>query len=92
MFGGSLTIPAYIMPEEVSADGDEIPVDNPNWLVLITAAEFIRNDITRQNQYGTLVAEANEAMRRMREDNEGQDTSVYRPWSPTRHLEGDAFV
>lgn len=87
-FGKPLTVPGYLSPDHLLGDNDDVPVDDPNWLVLITAAEYIRNDITRQNQYPNLINEANEAMKRMRDDNEGQDSTVYRPWNPTRHLSG----
>lgn len=81
-FGGSIKVPAYLFAAHIAADADVIPVDDPNWLILITAAEYIRNDVTRQNQYGNLVAEANEAMQSMKDDNNQQVTEVSRPWQP----------
>lgn len=82
-FGGSLVIPVYTFAPKIERAADIIPIDNPNWLVLISAAEYIRNDITRQQQYGNLVAEANQAMQRMIHDNVGQINRVSQPWSPT---------
>lgn len=81
-FGGDIFVPCYLYPEEISLDADVVPVDDPMWLVLISAAEYVRNDITRQNQYGNLIAEANQSMTRMKEDNESQVDDIYMPWSP----------
>ena len=69
--GGTLYAPAYYkVPELVVAD-DETVVDMPEWLVTMTAAEYIRNDIVKQNQYGNLVAEANNLMTSMIKANRG---------------------
>lgn len=73
-FGGSITVPTYASPALLTASSDAVPVDNPNWLVLISAAEYVRNDITLQNQYPNLVAEANQAMQEMKDNN---DTAEY---------------
>jgi hypothetical protein len=69
---GFVTFPDY--------DAGEIPVDDPNWLVTIVAAEFTRNDKTRSNQYPNLVAEANVLMRKMKENNGGRVEEAYRPY------------
>lgn len=81
-FGGTIQVPGYLHPRHLEDSSDEVPVDDPNWLVLISAAEFIRNDITRQNQYGNLTAEANEAMTAMKDDNGAQNTDAQRSWNP----------
>lgn len=78
-FGGALSVPVYTFPTKLVADTDVVPVDIPNWLVTISAAEWVRNDITKQNQYPNLVAEANEIMQRMKDDNENaQVQTIYR--------------
>lgn len=74
--GGTILVPAYLHPEPLVADSDDVSVTDPDWLVLVTAAEYIRNDITRQSQYGNLIAEANTRMTRMKQDNDSQDTSI----------------
>jgi hypothetical protein len=63
-------------------DTTDVPVDDPNWLVTITAAEYVRNDIVKQNQYGNLVQEANDLMENMKADNDAQVSEVTADWSP----------
>lgn len=81
-FGGDIQVPKYGYATSLSDDADEVPVDIPNWLVYMTAAEYVRNDITRQNQFPNLVAEANLLMEKMKENNESQADYVERPWTP----------
>lgn len=68
-FGGKLYAPVYTTLEDLESGDDDILVDNPEWLVTMTAAEYIRNDIVKQNQYGNLVAEANSLMTSMIRNN-----------------------
>lgn len=91
-FGKALTVPGFTTPDPLVNDGDDVPVDDPNWLALISAAELIRTDLTRQNQYPNLIAEANQSMQRMKDDNEGQDSSIYRPWNPMPFTDGQAYL
>lgn len=81
-FGGDITAPVYLFPAEFSADTDEIEIDDPNWLVLVTAADRVRHDVTRKDLREDLVNQANVAMAVMKEDNEGQINEVVRPWNP----------
>ena len=60
----------------LEAANSEVPVDIPEWLVLMCAAEYVRNDITKQNQYPNLIGEANEVMQRMIDDNDAQVADV----------------
>lgn len=80
--GGTITVPSYgYLPDLVNTT-DPILIDNPNWLVYMTAAEFIRNDLTKQNQYGNLIAKANDLMASMKQDNDGTVNTVSMPvWS-----------
>lgn len=80
-FGGTIKAPVYTVPSTISADSDVIPVDNPEWLVVITAAEYVRNDIVRQGQYPNLITEANALMDSMKETNESQIETVIMPWT-----------
>lgn len=68
-FGGTLYAPVYTTLEDLSIGDDDILVDDPNWLVTMCAAEYIRNDIVKQNQYGNLIAEANNLMTSMIRNN-----------------------
>lgn len=82
-FGGTILIPVYTFAEKLKTN-TQVPVDIPRWLVVMSAAEWVRNDITKQNQYGNLVNEANELMQRMIDDNNAQLTVVSRPWRAGR--------
>jgi hypothetical protein len=82
-FGGDIQIPCYTYPEEITgSDDEEIQVDDPDWLVLRCAAEYVRTDLIRKNEYSNLLSEANEAMTRMIDDNGSQIDEVIRPWTP----------
>lgn len=86
-FGGEVKVPVYtfaptlVTSAPTTGQTDTVPVDIPRWLVIMTAAEYVRNDITKQNQYPNLVAEAQELMERMKDDNDGQVAEPYMPWS-----------
>lgn len=84
LLGGNLLVPCYVYSHYLVDPTDEVPVDIPRWLVTITAAEYVRNDITKQNQYPNLVSEANNLMERMRDDNDAQVNDAYYPYSVTR--------
>jgi hypothetical protein len=81
-YGGSITVPVYLKPEHIVGANDEIPVDDPNWLVLVVAADYVRNDVTRKDLREDLINQANASMQRMKEDNESQDAELDAPWSP----------
>lgn len=83
-YGGEIFVPCYTYPETISSTnlGDDVAVDNPYWLVLASAAEYVRTDLTRQNQYENISAKANQLMQRMMDDNAGQVTDVVKGWTP----------
>lgn len=83
-YGGEIFIPCYVFPDEVTSANvsDDIQVDDPDWIVVRVAAEYVRNDITRRQRYPELIAEANEIMSRMIDDNDGQVDVVDKPWTP----------
>lgn len=62
---GALTVPGYYIPTEITAATDIVPVDDPVWLVYITASELARNDPSKDDQYPTLAGMANELYLRM---------------------------
>ena len=68
-YGGKLYAPVYTGLDDLESGDDDILVDSPEWLVTMTAAEYIRNDIVKQNQYGNLIAEANNLMEAMIRNN-----------------------
>ena len=57
--GGTLYLPGYFMPDDMTDDGDTVVVDDPDWLVVATAAKIAFNDITYEDKSSDLVAEAN---------------------------------
>jgi len=65
MVGGSLIVPGYYMPVDLSAETDEIPVPSPNWLVMAVAAEIAFNDIVYEDRAEGLNAKANALWRAM---------------------------
>lgn len=75
-YGGNIQVPVYLYADPLVNDSDDVPVDIPQWLVLMTAAEYIRNDVTKQAQYPNLISEANALMDRMRENNDTQIEEV----------------
>lgn len=68
-YGGRLYAPVYTTLEDLESADDDVLVDDPTWLVTMSAAEYIRNDIVKQNQYGNLIAEANNLMTSMIRNN-----------------------
>lgn len=86
-FGGTIKLPVYTfaptLVESAPTTGQTttVPVDIPEWLVIMTAAEYVRNDVTKQSQYPNLVNEANQLMQRMKDDNEAQISEVHIPFS-----------
>lgn len=81
-YGGSIAIPVFLFANHLQADTDTVPVDDPQWLVLTVSAEYVRNDIVKQNQYPSLVNEANALMNGMKSANEAQVKTLDRPWRP----------
>lgn len=65
MVGGTLVIPGYYMPGDVSAESDLLPVPDPNWLVLATAAEIAFTDIVYEDRAETLNSRANALWKQM---------------------------
>src|ERR1019366_2660209 len=44
-YGGKLYVPCYTFVEQLTEPEDDIVVDDPDWLILICAAEAARTDI-----------------------------------------------
>lgn len=80
-YGGRIYAPVYLNIEELENADDDVVVDDPYWLVTMCAAEYIRNDIVKQNQYGNLIAEANNLMTNMiRRNRTGQVRKIRGGW------------
>ena len=89
-FGGDIQVPCHVFPEELTTGTDELQCPDPDWLVVRAAAEYVRNDITRQNQYSNLLSEANEKMQAMKDENDGQIITIDRPWTPLSGIGSDS--
>lgn len=57
--GGELFLPGHWLPKNVAKAGDTIPVPDPNWLVMATAAEIAFNDLTYEDKFPDLQGKAN---------------------------------
>lgn len=67
--GGSLYVPGYYIPADMTLEADVVKVDYPEWLVYIVASELARNDPAKDDQYVNLVNQANDIYRKMVESN-----------------------
>lgn len=63
--GGSLKMPGYYLPSQLSASTDLVTQVDPYWLIKATAAEIAFSDITYEDKY---------------EDLNGQASTLYRSW------------
>jgi hypothetical protein len=75
-FGGTINVPAYVFADHLSADSDDVPVDDPNWLVNAVAAEWARTDLTLAQNYPLLLQKANDLMVGMNLANAPQVSTV----------------
>mgnify|MGYP000137293170 CR=1 FL=1 len=76
IIGGTLNIPGYYLPADLSASTDIIPVDNPYWLVYSVASELAFNDLTYEDKAIDLNAKANNLYSIMAQSNR-RGTSNY---------------
>jgi len=75
-FGATIYLPAYQRLEDLTSANDDILVDDPEWLLTMVAAEIVRNDVVKQNQYPNLIAQAQNLMQKMKENNDGVNDGV----------------
>lgn len=78
--GGTVSLGVYAMPNQLINDTDIIPVDDPQWLVWMTASELARNDPSKQDQVPNLIGMANQSYGKMVTGNQGN--SFEQPNSP----------
>lgn len=80
LVGGTIKVPAYYLPADMTASSSVVSVDDPNWLVYATAAELARNDASKQDQFPNLLGIANDLYSKMASANNdlgyGQDYQV----------------
>lgn len=91
-YGGTIVIPGYSIPATLANGSDVVSVDDPLWLVFRVAAEYIRNDITRVQLYGSLIDQANDKLSAMKAANLSQSETVYSGgWNPMPAGTGDDY-
>lgn len=59
VISGTINLAAYFIPDELTDASDDIPVDDPYWLVYAVASELAFNDITYSDKAPDLVGKAN---------------------------------
>jgi hypothetical protein len=84
--GGSLIIPGYYLPADVSVSTDLLPVTDPNWLVMATASEIAFADIVYEDRAEALNARANALWKQMVAKNRRATYGSTRktPWNVTQ--------
>jgi hypothetical protein len=78
-FGGTLNVPAYLYADHLVRATDTVPVDDPNWLVAITAADWTQTDLTLAQNRNDFLAEANDLMTSMKRHNNAQVNTIGMP-------------
>lgn len=66
----------YTKPKHLAKGRDKVPVDDPNWLVLMVAADYARAKRTLAHKYPLFIAEADNAMNGMKEANQLKATDM----------------
>ena len=66
MLDSDIYVPIIEKLPKVKNPEDPILIDNPYWLVFMTAAEFVRNSQTKNAQYGNILAYAQNLMESMK--------------------------
>jgi hypothetical protein len=80
LIGGTIQIPNYGYVNDLANATDIVQVDNPMYLVYMTAAAFIMNDIIKAGNYNLMLAKAAELMAKMKELNDAHyDQAVNDP-------------
>jgi hypothetical protein len=82
--GGELFVPGYYSPSPLVLATDNVPVDNPDWLVYIVAAELARNDPAKEDNFPTLQGMANEEYTKM--SNANNDVGFLQPNGITNNM------
>jgi hypothetical protein len=68
-FGGTIYAPAYVELEEITSVNDDVLIDNPAWLPVRVAAQYVLPDAQLSYQSPDLIAQANDLMIGMKLDN-----------------------
>lgn len=83
LIGYSIKVPSMLYPTDITSGSQTVQVDDPLWLVYMVAADFVRNDVVKRDNYDLLLQMAAERMAKMKQANGGQQAVVATPWAPT---------
>lgn len=78
-YGGTLKVPAYLYADHLAKANDTVPVDDPNWLVAATCADWVQSDLTLSQNRDDFLAEAADLMTAMKKNNAAQVKTVNTP-------------
>lgn len=67
--GGSLYVPGYFLPADLTSYTQDVPVDDPNWLAMASAAEIAFNDVSYEDKSADINAKANALYTQMKSSN-----------------------
>lgn len=67
--GGDILMPGFYSPIDLTAFDDDVLIDDPNWLVMATAADIAFSDVTYEDKYADLVGMANDLYSKMKSAN-----------------------
>lgn len=59
MVGGTLVVPGYYLPADLTAETDTLPVPDPNWHCMAVASEIAFTDVVYEDRAEALNARAN---------------------------------
>jgi hypothetical protein len=71
--GGTLLVPCYVRLDDLTSTSDDILIDNPAWLPVVVAAQYVLSDAQLQYQYPDLLSQAQDLMNGMKLANDPQD-------------------
>ncbi len=72
MIGGTLVVPGYYMPDDLTAATDVLPFLDANWGCMAVASEIAFNDITYEDKATDINEKANNLLRQMIRRNRDQ--------------------
>ncbi len=67
--GGTLAVPGFYLPDDVSSASDELPFTDPNWGVMSVASEIAFNDVVYEDKASDLNEKANALFKAMTQKN-----------------------
>ena len=67
--GGTITVPGYYLPDDLTAFSDTVPVDDPHWLAKEVAAQLAFNDVSYEDKAPDIQGQANDLYIKMKQAN-----------------------